>query len=153
MTIDIVNAELSSSEEQNVTESAKTYKVNCDKRNITEMHDIAVQVLNSSQVILYTPHTNYRMFTSKTHQNFNFSRCLFLRHPTCELFSFKSSKRILKFIFLFIFSFRTWWSFWMPTAQSVLSCCFSPPGVSFQPDWLHTLMPCLAPFPACTSWL
>lgn len=52
VTIDIVNAELSSSEEQNVTESAKTYKVNCDKRNITEMDNIAVQVLNSSQDLM-----------------------------------------------------------------------------------------------------
>lgn len=63
MTIDIVNAELSSSEEQNATESAKTYKVNCDKRNITEMDNIAVQVLNSSQVILFNPNSNCRTFT------------------------------------------------------------------------------------------
>lgn len=56
MTIDIVNAELSSSEEQNGTESAKTYKVNCDMRNITEVDNIAVQVLNSSQVILFNLH-------------------------------------------------------------------------------------------------
>lgn len=41
----------------------------------------------------------------------------------------------------------------MPTALSALSCCFSPPGVSFQPGWHLTLMLCLAPFPACTSWL
>lgn len=66
MTIDIVNAELSSSEEQNVTEGAKSYKVNCDRRNITEMDNIAVQVLNSSQVILFSPHSNYKTFTSKT---------------------------------------------------------------------------------------
>lgn len=67
MTIDIVNAELSS-EEQNVTESAKTYKVNCDKRNITEMDNIAVQVLNSSQVILFNPNSNCRTFTAKKQQ-------------------------------------------------------------------------------------
>lgn len=41
----------------------------------------------------------------------------------------------------------------MPTAPSALSCCFSPPGVSFQPGWHLTLMLCLAHFPACTSWL
>lgn len=52
VTIDIVNVELSSSEEQNVTESVKTYKVNCDKRNITEMDPIKVQVLNSSQDLM-----------------------------------------------------------------------------------------------------
>lgn len=67
MTIDIVNSELTSSEEQNVTESAKTYKVNCDKRNITGMDNIAVQVLNSSQVILFNHHLNCNIFSSKTH--------------------------------------------------------------------------------------
>lgn len=65
VTIDIVNAELSSSEEQNVTESAKTYKVNCDKRNVTEMDNIAVQVLNSSQVILLNLSSNFSIFTVK----------------------------------------------------------------------------------------
>lgn len=76
MTIDIVNAELSSSEEQNATESAKTYKVNCDKRNITEIDNIAVQVLNSSQVILFNPNSNCRTLTKKNNKknnNFYFS--------------------------------------------------------------------------------
>lgn len=38
--------------EENATETAKTYKVNCDKRNITGMVNFTVQVLNSSQVTL-----------------------------------------------------------------------------------------------------
>lgn len=40
-------------EEQNSTETAKTYKVSCDKRSITGLDTFTVQVLNSSQV-LYT---------------------------------------------------------------------------------------------------
>ncbi|KAL0161880.1 hypothetical protein M9458_041276, partial [Cirrhinus mrigala] len=34
---------------QNLTETAKTYKVNCDKRNITGIEPFTVQVLNASQ--------------------------------------------------------------------------------------------------------
>lgn len=37
-------------DEQNSTEVTKTYKVNCDKRNITGMDSFTVQVLNASQV-------------------------------------------------------------------------------------------------------
>ncbi|MEQ2206392.1 hypothetical protein XENOCAPTIV_028796, partial [Xenoophorus captivus] len=37
-------------EELNTTETAKTYKVNCDKRNVTGMENLTVQVLNASQV-------------------------------------------------------------------------------------------------------
>lgn len=36
--------------EQNTTETAKTYKVTCDKRNITGLENFTVQVLNASQV-------------------------------------------------------------------------------------------------------
>lgn len=50
--LDIVHADITPTEEQNVTETAKTYKVNCDKRNITEMDKFTVQVLNSSQVFM-----------------------------------------------------------------------------------------------------
>lgn len=50
VTLDIVHADTVSTEEQNTTETAKTYKVNCDKRNITGTEDFAVQVLNVSQV-------------------------------------------------------------------------------------------------------
>lgn len=39
-----------SNEEHNTTETTKTYKVNCDKRNITGIKDFTVQVLNISQV-------------------------------------------------------------------------------------------------------
>ncbi|XP_015239709.1 PREDICTED: thioredoxin domain-containing protein 15 [Cyprinodon variegatus] len=39
-------------EEQNTTETTKTYKVNCDKRNITGMENFSVQVLNTSQDLM-----------------------------------------------------------------------------------------------------
>lgn len=52
VTLDIVRADVTATEEHNTTESAKTYKVNCDKRNITGMHNFAVQVLNASQVFM-----------------------------------------------------------------------------------------------------
>uniref|UniRef100_A0A3Q3WQY5 Thioredoxin domain-containing protein n=1 Tax=Mola mola TaxID=94237 RepID=A0A3Q3WQY5_MOLML len=48
----LVNADILPSEEQNTTETAKTYKVNCDKRNITEMDNFTVQVLNASQDLM-----------------------------------------------------------------------------------------------------
>ncbi|XP_059207670.1 thioredoxin domain-containing protein 15 [Centropristis striata] len=50
ITLDIVRAE--PTEEQNTTETAKTYKVNCDKRNITGMDNFTVQVLNASQDLM-----------------------------------------------------------------------------------------------------
>lgn len=37
-------------DEQNSTETAKTYKVSCDKRSITGLDIFTVQVLNTSQV-------------------------------------------------------------------------------------------------------
>ncbi|XP_042371134.1 thioredoxin domain-containing protein 15-like, partial [Plectropomus leopardus] len=49
ITLDIVRADITPTEEQNTTETAKTYKVNCDKRNITGMDIFTVQVLNASQ--------------------------------------------------------------------------------------------------------
>lgn len=39
-------------EEQNSTETAKTYKVSCDKRSITGLDTFTVQVLNSSQDLM-----------------------------------------------------------------------------------------------------
>ncbi|KAM4546670.1 thioredoxin domain-containing protein 15 [Fundulus diaphanus] len=39
-------------EEPNSTETTKTYKVNCDKRNVTGMENFTVQVLNSSQDLM-----------------------------------------------------------------------------------------------------
>lgn len=41
-------------DEQNSTESAKTYKVSCDKRSITGLHNFTVHVLNASQVVYKT---------------------------------------------------------------------------------------------------
>lgn len=35
---------------QNLTETSKAYKVNCDKKNITGIENFTIQVLNSSQV-------------------------------------------------------------------------------------------------------
>lgn len=52
VTLDIVRAEVTATEEHNTTESAKMYKVNCDKRNITAMDNFTVQVLNASQVFI-----------------------------------------------------------------------------------------------------
>ncbi|XP_047462979.1 thioredoxin domain-containing protein 15 isoform X2 [Mugil cephalus] len=52
ITLDIVRAEVTATEEQNTTETAKTYKVNCDKRNITGINDFTVQVLNASQDLM-----------------------------------------------------------------------------------------------------
>ncbi|KAF4077242.1 hypothetical protein AMELA_G00205790 [Ameiurus melas] len=39
-------------DEQNTTETAKTYKVSCDKRSITGLDTFTVQVLNSSQDLM-----------------------------------------------------------------------------------------------------
>uniref|UniRef100_A0A1A7YKG6 Thioredoxin domain containing 15 n=1 Tax=Iconisemion striatum TaxID=60296 RepID=A0A1A7YKG6_9TELE len=39
-------------EEQNTTDTAKTYKVTCDKRNTTGMENFTVQVLNASQDLM-----------------------------------------------------------------------------------------------------
>lgn len=77
VTLDIVNADITSSEEQNVTESAKTYKVNCDKRNITGMDNFTVQVLNGSQVFVLCPNLYCSMFSLQ--QNFHIADCV-LRH-------------------------------------------------------------------------
>lgn len=52
VTLDMVHAEVTATEEQNSTETAKTYKVNCDKRNITGMDNFTVQVLNASQDLM-----------------------------------------------------------------------------------------------------
>ncbi|XP_070699821.1 thioredoxin domain-containing protein 15 [Pempheris klunzingeri] len=52
VTLDIVHADMTPTEEQNATETAKTYKVNCDKRNITGMDSFSVQVLNASQDLM-----------------------------------------------------------------------------------------------------
>ncbi|XP_014833257.1 PREDICTED: thioredoxin domain-containing protein 15 [Poecilia mexicana] len=51
VTLEMVPAELPA-EEANTTETAKTYKVNCDKRNITGLESFTVQVLNASQDLM-----------------------------------------------------------------------------------------------------
>lgn len=64
VTLDIVHADTVSAEEQNSTETAKTYKVNCDKRNITGAEDFAVQVLNVSQVSRFPGMSPYFLIQS-----------------------------------------------------------------------------------------
>lgn len=58
VTLDIVRADGMAAEEHNTTETAKTYKVNCDKRNITGMDNFTVQVLNASQVFMLSSETH-----------------------------------------------------------------------------------------------
>ncbi|XP_055797554.1 thioredoxin domain-containing protein 15 [Salvelinus fontinalis] len=48
----MVHVDAMTNEEQNSTETTKTYKVNCDKRNITGMDNFTVQVLNASQDLM-----------------------------------------------------------------------------------------------------
>lgn len=57
VTLDIVRADITAAEEQNTTETTKTFKVNCDKRNITGIDSFTVQVLNASQV--FTPASEF----------------------------------------------------------------------------------------------
>lgn len=52
LALEMVHTEVPASEEQNATEATKTYKVNCDKRNITGMDTFAVQVLNATQDLM-----------------------------------------------------------------------------------------------------
>lgn len=52
VTLDIVHAEPGATEELNATETAKTFKVNCDRRNVTGMDNFTVQVLNASQDLM-----------------------------------------------------------------------------------------------------
>lgn len=52
VTLDIVHADPVGTEELNATETAKTFKVNCDRRNITGVDNFTVQVLNASQDLM-----------------------------------------------------------------------------------------------------
>uniref|UniRef100_A0A3B3D128 Thioredoxin domain containing 15 n=1 Tax=Oryzias melastigma TaxID=30732 RepID=A0A3B3D128_ORYME len=52
VTLEMVHSNITPSEEHNVTEAAKTYKVNCDKRNMTGLQTFTVQVLNASQDLM-----------------------------------------------------------------------------------------------------
>ncbi|XP_056449773.1 thioredoxin domain-containing protein 15 isoform X1 [Gadus chalcogrammus] len=52
VTLDMVHVDAMVTEEQNTTETTKTHKVNCDRRNITGMEDFTVQVLNASQDLM-----------------------------------------------------------------------------------------------------
>ncbi|KAK2873206.1 hypothetical protein Q8A67_023103 [Cirrhinus molitorella] len=48
----VVHTDTGETKNQNFTETAKTYKVNCDKRNITGIELFTVQVLNASQDLM-----------------------------------------------------------------------------------------------------
>ncbi|XP_068455817.1 thioredoxin domain-containing protein 15 [Clinocottus analis] len=52
ITLDMVHADLPPTEEQNATETAKTYKVTCDRRNVTGIEHFGVHVLNASQDLM-----------------------------------------------------------------------------------------------------
>lgn len=52
LTLGMVHVDAIATEEQNSTEMAKTYKVNCEKRNITGIENFTVQVLNASQDLM-----------------------------------------------------------------------------------------------------
>ncbi|KAM6907196.1 thioredoxin domain-containing protein 15 [Xenentodon cancila] len=52
VTLGMVHADIIPTEDQNTTETTKTYKVNCDKRNVTGMNNFTVQVLNASQDLM-----------------------------------------------------------------------------------------------------
>lgn len=56
-------------DEQNSTESAKTYKVSCDKRSITGLENFTVQVLNSSQVPYTTGVSQKELLIVSSSQN------------------------------------------------------------------------------------
>ncbi|KAJ8266868.1 hypothetical protein GJAV_G00135610 [Gymnothorax javanicus] len=51
VTLGMVNVDMPV-EEQNSTESTKTYKVSCDKRNVTGIESFAVLILNASQDLM-----------------------------------------------------------------------------------------------------
>ncbi|KAM4546157.1 thioredoxin domain-containing protein 15 [Odontesthes bonariensis] len=52
VTLDMVHTDIPPAEEQNTTETTKTYKVTCDKRNITGMDNFTVHILNASQDLM-----------------------------------------------------------------------------------------------------
>uniref|UniRef100_A0A3P9LK25 Thioredoxin domain containing 15 n=1 Tax=Oryzias latipes TaxID=8090 RepID=A0A3P9LK25_ORYLA len=52
VTLEMVHSDITPTEEHNATEAAKTYKVNCDKRNMTGLQTFTVQVLNASQDLM-----------------------------------------------------------------------------------------------------
>lgn len=52
VTLDMVHVDTMATEEQNTTETSKTHKINCDKRNITGLDNFTVQVLNASQDLM-----------------------------------------------------------------------------------------------------
>lgn len=56
--LEMVHSGTLSAEDQNSTETAKTFKVSCDKRNITDIVDFSVQVLNASQDLMDFLHVN-----------------------------------------------------------------------------------------------
>lgn len=49
----VIHTDTGDNQNQNFTETAKTYKVTCDRRNITGIERFTVQVLNASQVRVF----------------------------------------------------------------------------------------------------
>lgn len=56
--VDLKQESLAGGDEQNNTESTKTYKVNCEKRSTTEHENLPVQILNASQDLMDFLNTN-----------------------------------------------------------------------------------------------
>ncbi|XP_072302129.1 thioredoxin domain-containing protein 15 [Eucyclogobius newberryi] len=52
ISLELVQADAAVPEENNTTEAAKTFKVNCDKRNVTGLDVFSVHVLNGSQDLM-----------------------------------------------------------------------------------------------------
>ncbi|KAG7484670.1 hypothetical protein MATL_G00052640 [Megalops atlanticus] len=52
VTLGMVHVDTMTADEQNSTEATKTYKVSCDKRNITGMDNFTVTILNASQDLM-----------------------------------------------------------------------------------------------------
>lgn len=61
----VIHTDSGENQNQNFTETAKTYKVTCDRRNVTGLARFTVQVLNASQVRLLLP----RLFLQKHSKN------------------------------------------------------------------------------------
>lgn len=81
VTLEMVHSDITPVEEHNTTEAAKTYKVNCDKRNMTGLQTFTVQVLNASQVSMMMMTMFGGPFINGLRTvvwHFNSSTCLFI---------------------------------------------------------------------------
>nr|XP_055037024.1 thioredoxin domain-containing protein 15 [Misgurnus anguillicaudatus] len=54
----VIHTDTMEMKDQNLTETSKPFKVNCDKRNITGMENFTVQVLNATQDLMDLLNTN-----------------------------------------------------------------------------------------------